>query len=308
MSYIHEIFEIIEKVEKQGRLITLKNVTGLSGDKLIGLLQHCAKIMSLKSDVCYIEVGVYQGLSLASVAAASQLMCFGIDNFSQFDIDGQNRLIVERRLKEHASGNAFLINLDFEDALLSLAQHIGEREIAVYFIDGPHDYRSQYLCLDFARKFLSAESVIIIDDSNYEHVRRANHDWLKANPEFALIYEAYTPRHPNNMTREMESEARAGWWNGVNVIVHDPTNCLERIYPPVDASRERYFNDHMIHSARHVKLAPQLLNAAAAWFPLLIAKFIKTLFSRKDADLFECMNTRSEALIARRKAELNREK
>jgi len=308
VSYIKKLSTAIDDAEQQGRLVELQNVTGLSGDKLIGLLQRCAQVMS-GGNVCYLEVGVFQGLTLTSVAvAAPQLKCFGIDDFSQFDADGKNRSIVEQRLNAHTSGNSILINADFEDALLSLPEYIGDRKIAVYFIDGPHDYRSQFLCLDFSRKHLSAESVIIIDDSNYEHVRRANHDWLKANPEFALLYEAYTPRHPRNMTPAMERDARSGWWNGVNVIVCDPDNSLERIYPPVDISRERYFNDHLLHATRYIESAPQLLRAAATWFPLLIPKIIKVLFSRRNAEAYISMNTRSENLMPRRKAEACMEK
>ena len=309
LSYIKKLSAAIDDAEQQGRLLELENVTGLSGDKVIGLLQRCAQVMSKSNDACYLEIGVFQGLTLTSVAAAApEFKCFGIDNFSQFDTDGQNRSIVERRLKDHTSGNGVLINADFEDALLSLQRYIGDRKIAVYFIDGPHDYRSQYLCLDFARKNLSTKSVIIVDDSNYEHVRRANHDWLKANSEFALLYEAYTPRHPRNMTPAMERDARSGWWNGLNVIVHDSDNSLERIYPPVDASRERYFNDHLLHAARYVELAPQLLNAAAARFPLFIPKLLQVLARRKNTGAFICMNTRSENIVPRRKAEILRGK
>jgi hypothetical protein len=223
MDYIKEISDAIDECEKQGRLIELEGVTGLSGDKIVGFLQRCARIAMKSKNACYLELGVFQGLTLTSVATAVPSMtCFGIDDFSQFDADGENRSKVERRLKEHTSGNGNLINADFEDALLSLRRHIGDKEVALYFVDGPHDYRSQYLSLDFSREHLSNEAVIVVDDSNYEHVRRANRDWLRANPDFSLLYEAYTSCHPGNMSSVMERAARSGWWNGINVIVRDP--------------------------------------------------------------------------------------
>ena len=309
MDYIQEISAAINESEKQGRLIELEGVTGLSGDKLVGLLQRCAQIVMNADNACYLELGVFQGLTLTSVATAvPSMMCFGIDNFSQFDPDGENRSIVEQRLNKHTSGNSSLINADFEEALLSLRQYIGDREVALYFIDGPHDYRSQYISLDFARQYLSNEAIVLVDDSNYEHVRRANHDWLKANPDFALLYEAYTPSHPSNMTEDSERVVRLGWWNGINVIVRDPHTSLERIYPPVDSSRERYFNDHFVHPARYAELAPELLNAVAAPFPLFLLKLARVLFKRKCGERFSSMNTYSKNLKTPRKAQSATEK
>ena len=303
MDYFQEISDAIDECEKQGRLIELEGVSGLSGDKIVGFLQRCAQIAMKSENACYLELGVFQGLTLSSVAnAVPSMTCFGIDDFSQFDADGENRSIVEGRLKKHTSGNGNLINADFEDALLSLRRYIGDREVALYFIDGPHDYRSQYLSLDFSREYLSNEAVIVVDDSNYEHVRRANHDWLKANPEFSLLYEAYTPCHPGNMNSAMENATRAGWWNGINIIVRDPNNKLERIYPPVDLSRERYFNDHLIHAARHAESAPALLHAAAAPFLLFLYRLARFLFQSNRKERFANMNTYSENLKSPRKA------
>jgi hypothetical protein len=297
MNYIKEIASAIEQSESLGRVMHLDGVTGLSGDKLIGLLQRCAKISST-DNVCYLELGVFQGLTLSSVAAvASALPCFGIDNFSQNDADSRNRQIMEERLSKHTSGNASLINEDFEDALLSLPNHIGDKLVSVYFIDGPHDYRSQYLSLEFALPYLAEEVVILIDDSNYEHVRRANADWLKANPEFALLFEAYTPSHPGNIESSDLNTVKESWWDGLNVIVRDTNNVLPRSYPPVASSRERYFNDHLVHADRHAELAPRLLSVFSLSILLAFAGFTRLLFERwKFRNRFRSMNTYSEEL------------
>ncbi len=303
MGYINELSKEIDAAELYGRQLELKDVTGLSGDKLVGFLQRCAEMMSREVDACYLEVGVFQGLTLTSVASvAPDLQCFGIDNFSQLDLDGKNRSIVEDRLNKFTNGNATIINEDFEEALLSLEDYIGNRKVAVYFVDGPHDYRSQYLCLDFVRRFLSDKSVIIVDDSNYEHVRRANHDWLKANRDYALLYEAYTPMHPKNMAEKVRESASAGWWNGANVIVHDPDSTLERIYPAVKEKRDCYYNDHTVHVAKYASLAPRLLNAISSGFLVSTLKLANILLHKKKSKRFTSMNTYSENLITHRKA------
>lgn len=289
MTFIRRVIEAVEETEADGRVVAPPGVEGLAGERTVGLLQRCARLAAAPGR-CYLEVGVFQGYTLCSVAAAAPAMaCFGIDNFAQLDPRGANRAVAEGRLRAHATGNASLVSLDFEEALLSLPRHIGERRVAVYFVDGPHDYRSQFLSLDLARPHLAAEAVVVVDDCNYEHVRRANADWLRCNPEFALVYEAYSAAHPNHLRGAALAAARAGWWNGVNVLVRDSERCLERSYPPVDASRERYFNDHFVHPAKYAELAPALLRILG----LLPA-------GGRFAGRYPGTNTHSEALPLRR--------
>ena len=95
-----------------------------------------------------------------------------------------------------------LIERDYEDALEALGNHIGDTKIGLYFVDGPHDYRSQLMCLLLATPFLSESAVIVVDDCNYPWVRLANRDFLISNPSFKLIFEAYTECHPGNMPEE----------------------------------------------------------------------------------------------------------
>ena len=307
MNTVEQVIDDLKESEANGRLLNLDGVTGLSGDKLIGFLQRSALSASRQEDTAYLEVGVFQGLTLSSVASsAPQLSCFGIDNFSQFDPENKNKAIVKARLAEHCKGNGVLIDADFEEALLHLGSYVDRKRVAVYFVDGPHDYRSQYLCLDFIKPHLAENAVIIVDDSNYEHVRCANCDWLKANPDFALLYESYTPAHPGNLEGVELQNCKEGWWNGVNIIVRDRGHRLARIYPPVDTSKERYLNDHWIHSHRYAELVPELLQATH--FPFLggIVGFLRSRRRRSDlASRLAAMNTHSDKLPERRLAEFN---
>lgn len=240
-----------------------EDLSGYSGTKLIAALQSLTNIFSRDNNKnIYLEVGVFQGLTLTSVASCnSEVNCYGIDNFSQFDKNSTNMNIALDRFKKFTNGNTKLINEDFEDALLNLKSHIGDQQVAVYFIDGPHDYRSQYLCLDYIKPFLSENAVIIIDDSNYAHVRRANCDWLRANPEFTLIFEEYTKIHPQHMNKEDESLVRKGWWDGVNIIYRDSNKELPRKYPVVENDLQIYYDDHLVHSAKYSRYAHKILRA-----------------------------------------------
>lgn len=241
---IEEISSICSAASEYKRL---DGVEGKSGDKLLGTLSGLVEKMPSWSS--YLEVGTYRGLSLVNVAKNNpDKSCFGIDNFSQFNSDGSNKAAVYDAMRLHAV-SPILIDDDFENALLNF-----DKKVGVYFVDGPHDYRSQYLCLDFGRRNMITGGVIVIDDANYEHVRRANNDWLRANREWALVDERYTFKHPMNMTALEYEDAQRGWWNGLNILMHDPNYSFPRNLPPVSLDRDRYFNDHLIHSSKYAEL------------------------------------------------------
>ncbi|MCH9017297.1 MAG: class I SAM-dependent methyltransferase [Chloroflexi bacterium] len=112
---------------------------------------------------------------------------------------GENKKIVTGRLEKFGVANAALIDSDFEDAFEGLDTHLGGRKVGVYFIDGPHDYRSQMVCLLAGLKHLHDRAVIVIDDANYPDVRQSTADFLAGHPDFKMVFEAYSPAHPANL-------------------------------------------------------------------------------------------------------------
>ncbi len=258
--------DAIEATEATPLLIDARDrgLTGISGLKSVGLLQRLARVAE-GHDSCYVEIGVFQGLTLVSTAlAAPTLPCFGIDNFRILDPEGTNKSIVDQRLRDFATTNAHLINMDFEVALASLLEQTNGQKMSVYFVDGPHDYRSQLVCLLAAKPLLSPGAVIVIDDANYPAVRQATYDFLTSHPDFALIFEAYTDAHPANLDAATLAAAENGWLNGVNVIVHDPAHRVDRTLPPVSDDRTLYFNDWLVHRLALAELAPEALALAHA--------------------------------------------
>lgn len=83
------------------------------------------------------------------------------------------------------------------------------------------------------------------------------------NPEFKLLFQAYTRCHPHNMNDREMQYSKNGWWNGVNVLVHDPENQLKPMYPPIPENRDILLNDHIVHSDKYGFLAPDALNLYA---------------------------------------------
>lgn len=309
LEYYKQIMDIVREAESSGFLLEVREQTGFSGEKLIGALQRLAKLQDNLGAGSYLEIGVFQGLTLISVASVIEdSMVYGVDNFSQFDPQGINKKIVNERAKVNGLSNICLINADYEEALENLKKYIGGSKIGVYFVDGPHDYRSQLTCLNLAKPYLSERSVIVVDDCNYRHVRLANRDFLLANPEFKLLFEAYTDCHPGNMKKVAEQKARKGWWNGVNIIVQDPNSILNVMIPETSRDRRLYENEHVVHGAKYGVLAPEAVFFVQSVLSLRLISAMKQLVkiwikSRKNVKgyigKYPSMNTYSEQLPKR---------
>ena len=66
------------------------------------------------------------------------------------------------------------------------------------------------------------------------------------------------------LCRVASRRARAGWLNGVNVLIADPAGLLPPMLPEVPASRAVYFNEWLVHRLRLAELAPEALILADA--------------------------------------------
>ncbi len=294
MEEFKEIAAEIKEAEENGLMGEETDVlTGYSGKKLVGLLQRLSR-KRVSDEACYLEVGVYQGLTLLSVAKElSKGKAYGIDNFAFFDRDGKNFSLVKERKQKLNIDRAEVINMDYEDALENLSEHINHKKVGVYFIDGPHDYRSQLMCLLLILPHLADNAIILVDDCNYRHVRQANRDFLSSHPEYKLIYQSYGKSHPLNMNAADRKEAENGWWDGINVIVKDPDNKLPQMLPPTFRSRLLYENEHAIHATKHPDVVPGLLPIVN-----LLAPLYKLIFKKRAVikGKYKEMNTYSDGL------------
>lgn len=261
-----DILDAIRETERNGLLTDrqAEGLTGLSGARTVGVLQRFAKLFEGVPDACYLEIGVFQGLTLVSTALeAPGLPCFGIDNFATLDPAGENKSIVDDRISRNGAENARLIDSDFEAALEALGDHIGDRRIGVYLIDGPHDYRSQLVCLTLAQPYLHENAVIIVDDANYPDVRWSTRDFLLAFPEYRLAFDSYSTDHPANLGVTEKAAFEQTWLNGVHILVRDPENQLPTMMPPTEKSeRGLYLNEWLAHRLRLAELAPEALALA----------------------------------------------
>ena len=293
---------LINEIEKDSHIEIPEILKGFSGKKILKFLCLCSKNL-LAENTVYLEVGVFQGLTLLSVGNANpDLQVFGIDNFAYLDKDGKNHSIVKERREKLTLSNVNVINSDYEDALGNLENYIGDKKIGLYFVDGPHDYRSQLMCLLLVKPYLADNAIIVIDDSNYEHVRQANSDFIVSNKEFSLIFEAYTECHPRNQ-KDIKN-ASDGWWNGINIIMKQPFDFENQKTPITQRVRDVFESDHLLHSAKYPLAAHQLLDIYSTLKSFRLDKafmgILKLIFRKSDSKHFigkhRATNTFSENL------------
>lgn len=113
-------------LQHERRALAEKVLSGYSGRKLVGALQRLCRLFDGDETACYLEIGVFQGLTLNSVASANRVFpCYGVDNFAYFDPRQENMSLVKERMAALGIDNAELINADYEDALSSLDRYLG---------------------------------------------------------------------------------------------------------------------------------------------------------------------------------------
>jgi hypothetical protein len=266
---MEKFVEICRKADSEGLLVEPPSSTldGFSGSRLVGAIQRFTRHFTNSHNAVYIEIGVFQGLTLLSNAFANPgSECLGIDNFSQFNEGRTNKAIVQKRMAALNVDNARILDIDFEEGLNRLDEILAAgQKIGVFFVDGPHDYRSQLIPLLRVKPYMAENGVILIDDANYPHVRQATFDFLQSAPEYALLCEAYTSAHPANLSGEEKSRALGGWWNGVNILIHDADHALPRNFPPLSpGARDLHFITHDLFRTRYAELAWEVLQRAEA--------------------------------------------
>lgn len=210
---IKKLFSLIKKKKD----LAFKNDEILSSKKMLNLLDSGIKTFCGKNKI-YLELGIFKGGTITKLSELNkQVRCIGVDNFSLFDQNKKNYLIIKNKIKQKKLKNISIINKDFEEAVILLKKK--NIKVGVIFIDAAHDYRSQLIALLKYYDLLSKNSLIIIDDCNYYHVRKANSDFLNTQKNCSLIFQKYTKVHVGNLAPQKKVLAFRGYWNGVNVIL-----------------------------------------------------------------------------------------
>jgi hypothetical protein len=140
------------------------SVVGFSGRKIRLFFNN---LVSAINDARYMEIGVYCGASFISALFQNKIKAVGIDNWSW---EGSKRALFYQKLADLCSdGNTIsLLDMDFHEVNFA-----GFSNYNVLFYDGSHEEKDQYDGVMLPQPALADEYVLIVDDWNWEHVRRA---------------------------------------------------------------------------------------------------------------------------------------
>lgn len=194
----------------------------------IGLLINMA-VSFLGPDEGYLNIGVWQGYTfLAGVVGNPEKLCVGNDNFSLYtghtgfsggpDALGRDfgdpKAVFYREYARIRSGRTAFFEGDCWDLLLNWRKHFGF-PIGFYFYDGDHSYTAHLNSLNKVAEYLSPSCMVLVDDTNVEHIAQANRDFLAQHTDFRLVLDLPTPanRFPT-------------WWNGMQVLAREGENAV----------------------------------------------------------------------------------
>jgi len=222
VALIQAIHESADLKLFKGHALLPDDVGGPSGLKFRCLVTELNS--RLRPDSHYLEIGILKGKVLFTSALDNPtIKHIGVDNFSQFDPHGTNAAIVHKAIKNLKMDNVDIIEDDFKRYFLGLGRS-PKRNVGVFFYDAIHDYRSQFIGLLQAKRLMRPGGIMLIDDTNYAHVRYSTYDFIEANPDFKLLFETFTYMHPGKMSPEVKAQAKQAWYNGTQVVIYDPND------------------------------------------------------------------------------------
>jgi predicted O-methyltransferase YrrM len=184
-----------------GRL--LGDVEGFATENMLTLLSAAARL--LPDGEAYLEVGSFRGLSIiAALLEAAHDRFYAIENFQEFDPDGNGREQLFANLDRW--GVRHRLHLMDGDCFSLLRRRPPSEPVGVYFYDGSHGRLAHYLAISEAEPLLADEALVIVDDASWPIVRDATERYMRAHPGYELLFDLASDR---------DEDPR--WWNGVRV-------------------------------------------------------------------------------------------
>ena len=180
----------------------LEAVPGLARENNLALLNLAASLVPAGES--YVEVGTFRGTSLISALRGNDgLDAVAIDDFS-FREASRDQL--ESNLARFGvAGRPTILEGDFREVLRGGA--LDGRRVGVYYYDAGHSYEDQLDGLRLIEPYLADEALLIVDDSDWERVDRADRDYLGSQPRARLLFDI-----PG------DEKGFPHWWKGVHVI------------------------------------------------------------------------------------------
>jgi predicted O-methyltransferase YrrM len=160
----------------------------------------------------YVEAGTYMGASLIAAARGNDgadLVAIDRFSFGPTEVDGRklpaaSRAALEANL-DRFGVSATIFEGDSLDVLRGGA--LDGRTVGVFYYDAAHDYESQIGALRLVEPYLAEQALLIVDDSDWDDVRRAIDDYLAGQPAARELVQVGG-----------EDAGRPWWWAGMSVL------------------------------------------------------------------------------------------
>ena len=209
-------------------------VPGMATENKLVLLNRA--VAHLGPGEVYVEIGCWQGLSLAgALAGHASAPAFACDDFSEFG--GPRAALMETLTRWTAPGQVRFHDTDFRRFLASSPW--APARVGVYFYDGGHDFDHQFVALQAMLPHLASDAAVIVDDTNWRHVRAANAYVARLVPGLELVCDLRTA-----------TSASPAWWNGVQVSRWRGAPGTVLPTPAGYAARRRLWDDGYLRVAR----------------------------------------------------------
>jgi hypothetical protein len=218
-EYIHHLEQsFVNAAEKKSKCTRdIFRMEGMSGD-----MTRCFynNLLS-KSDVRYLEIGVWKGSSVCSAMCGNQAVVTCIDNWSQFN--GPKNECLDNISKFKGDNTVQVVEADAFEVDVSKFTN----KFNVYMYDGDHRREDHERALTHYHDAMDDVFIYVVDDWNWDFVRKGTYDGIeKLGLDIEYKKEIFTP---NNGTRD-------SWWNGIvafvlkkNPMCRVPTNLISHV-------------------------------------------------------------------------------
>ena len=179
----------------------LAAVPGLAAPNNLALLNLAASLLG--PDESYVELGTFRGTSLIAAMLGNDGDFVAIDNF---EMGHRSREALDENLAQFGlAGRAEILEGDAFSLLRGGA--LEGRRVGVYYYDAAHSYEAHLEGLRLVEPYLAEPALVVVDDTDWEQVRRATQDYLAGQPRARLLVEVGG-----------KGRGQPAWWEGVQVL------------------------------------------------------------------------------------------
>lgn len=186
-----------------GRVLDV--VPGLARPNNLALLNLAASLLAPGES--YVELGTFHGTSLIAVVLGNEDKdVVAIDSFVRSDASRER---LQENLERFGLDEIPTV-LEGDAFELVPGGALGERRVGAWYYDAAHEYEAQIEGLRIAEPHLASGALLIVDDTDWEHVARALDDYLAGQPRARRI-----------LTLDGKERGAPQWWEGMQVLAWD---------------------------------------------------------------------------------------